>query len=307
MIKKRTRPQQRVREIARDTDDDPATPATSTPRDSDSDEANLPVAELLELRRMRKAREGIDVTKLNKGDAKKRRRKQAEAEAAAAAAEEQEYGLRPGAKTAEEEEEDEEAERAAKARRAVRTNNFTQQTNALDVDKHMMAYIEENMKLRRGRPDAESGDSPSAEGKPDDELSKLSEKYKVEKRTAEEGSVTNSLAMLTAIPEVDLGMDARLKNIEETEKAKLILNQERKERKRAGPDDDSEAHLAASRFYRPNLRAKSDADIIRDAKLEALGLPPQDDAHERDRPRDGRSQMATDEAVMERFKKRMRK
>lgn len=25
----------------------------------------------------------------------------------------------------------------SKARRAVRTNNFTQQTNALDVDKHM--------------------------------------------------------------------------------------------------------------------------------------------------------------------------
>jgi hypothetical protein len=51
------------------------------------------------------------------------------------------------------------------------------------------------------------------------------------------------------------------------------------------------------------LRAKSDADIIRDAKREALGLPP---AHEED----GRSRgprMSTDEQVMERFKKRMRK
>jgi hypothetical protein len=55
--------------------------------------------------------------------------------------------------------------------------------------------------------------------------------------------------------------------------------------------------------YRPALRAKSDADIIRDAKREALGLPP---AHEEDdRPRGPR--MATDEQVMERFKKRMRK
>ena len=28
-----------------------------------------------------------------------------------------------------------------KARRAVRTNNFTQQTNALDVDKHMYVVL----------------------------------------------------------------------------------------------------------------------------------------------------------------------
>jgi hypothetical protein len=51
------------------------------------------------------------------------------------------------------------------------------------------------------------------------------------------------------------------------------------------------------------VRAKSDADIIRDARREALGLPP---AHEgEDRQRGPR--MATDEQVMERFKKRMRK
>jgi hypothetical protein len=31
----------------------------------------------------------------------------------------------------------EEANKEAKARRVVRTNNFTQQTNVMDVDKHM--------------------------------------------------------------------------------------------------------------------------------------------------------------------------
>jgi hypothetical protein len=31
----------------------------------------------------------------------------------------------------------EEAMKEAKARRVVRTNNFTQQTNVMDVDKHM--------------------------------------------------------------------------------------------------------------------------------------------------------------------------
>ena len=41
----------------------------------------------------------------------------------------------------------------AKARRAVRANNFTQQTNALDVDKHMLKYIEDNMRARYGHAD----------------------------------------------------------------------------------------------------------------------------------------------------------
>ena len=80
-----------------------------------------------------------------------------------------------------------------------------------------------------------------------------------------------------------------------------------------------------STVYRPNLRAKSDTDILRDAKLEAMGLPPQDDLPHRSNQE--RAQMATDELVgycndliyarylyfdfssqvMERFKKRMRK
>lgn len=253
-------------------------------------------------------------------------------------------------------------DRDAKARRAVRTNNFTQQTNALDVDKHMyfsfsnhplvctrcllphnlsrMAYIEENMKLRRvqnSSPDSEAAPMPLD---PQEELYRLSEKYKIEKKVQpnEEGSVTNSLAMLTAIPEVDLGMEyvpsttiiicgavlirwwpcsTRLKNIEETEKAKQALTQARKDRQKRQNDD--EEHLSAARctFYtltptddqlthnqhyivfRPNTRMKSDADIIRDAKLEAIGLPPAEDhePHRGNRPRHDRPQMATDEMV----------
>ena len=71
--------------------------------------------------------------------------------------------------------------------------------------------------------------------------------------------------------------------------------------------------------YQPNLKQKSDADIMRDAKLEAMGLRPDD--HEP--PKHKQSRTATDDMVsgggtrhkfsltcvqvMERFKKRMRK
>lgn len=65
------------------------------------------------------------------------------------------------------------------------------------------------MKLRR----TQNSTSPDPESNkpidPQEELYRLSSKYKVEKKAQpnEEGSVTNSLAMLTAIPEVDLGME----------------------------------------------------------------------------------------------------
>jgi len=227
---------------------------------------------------------------LNKGDIKKKKKRPRE--------EGEQGGLRKGVQ---DEEEDEE-EKEARARRVVRANNFTQQTNTLDVDKHMMAYIEENLKVR-SKPREDSDEDDNAHVDPQEALYNIADRWKVEKQkpTTDVGSVTNSLTMLTAIPEVDLGMDTRLKNIEETEKAKRVVAEERQERKRSNNDEE---HLAASRFYRPNLRTKSDADILRDAKLEAMGMPAQDNSPRRTAER---TQKATDEIVMERFKKRMRK
>ncbi|KAF8655334.1 hypothetical protein AX16_003107 [Volvariella volvacea WC 439] len=304
MIKRRSRPQTVVREKSSEaTTPNPDAPESAA-RDGSEDisedsvvpeneeEARLPLADLIELRKLRKGRQGIDVNKLNIGDIKKKKKKQPE---------EVQGGLREGFK---DHDEDDEENEEAKARRVVRSNNFTQQTNALDVDKHMMAYIEENLKIRSRPRDDEDDDQRPLD--PQEALYQLSDKWKSvagekPKKQAEEGSVTNSMTMLTAIPEVDLGMDARLKNIEETEKAKRVVAENRYDRKRPNTDEE---HLVASRFYRPNLKTKSDAEIMRDAKLEAMGLPPQDHDHSRQAPR---PQMATDEIVMERFKKRMRK
>ncbi|KAI0252050.1 hepatocellular carcinoma-associated antigen 59-domain-containing protein [Lactifluus subvellereus] len=307
MIKKRTRPQPRVREHSPDPSDSASTDPQQQQLANNEDKADLPycysVSELLELRKFRRARQGIDASKLTQGDGKKKRRRKPEDDGDLPAG-----GLQPGAQVSDDSESEEPEDKAAKMRRAVRANNFTQQTNALDVDKHMMAYIEENMKHRRGpaQQSDESADASTSTGAQpsgdaqDDLFSNLDPRYKVERKPGEEGSVTNSLSMLTAIPEVDLGMDTRLRNIEETEKAKRTLSHGRSRDRKQATD---EAHLAATRFYQPSLRAKSDADIIRDARREALGLPPAPE--EDDRARGPR--MATDEVVMERFKKRMRK
>ncbi|KAK1223320.1 hypothetical protein PQX77_013797 [Marasmius sp. AFHP31] len=271
MIKKRTRPQPRVREPSPEVDE--------TPNEvGEEEEEKLPIADLIELRKLRKSRQGIDAAKLTKGEVKKKRKK-----------------------VDEEEEAEQEETQQQKSRKAVRANNFTQQTNALDVDKHMMAYIEENLKVR-SKPKEENDKNKPLD--PQEALYQVPERWKVEQKKAatDEGSITNSMAMLTAIPEVDLGMDTRLKNIEETEKAKRVVAEERNERRTI---PKGEEHLVASRFYRPNLKMKSDADIMREAQLEAMGMPPQDEQPRKSNHE--KPQMATDEMVMERFKKRMRK
>ncbi|KAH9482490.1 Telomere length and silencing protein 1-like protein [Psilocybe cubensis] len=285
VIKKRSRPQPRVRQLSIEMEEEEVTVI-------ETEEAKLALAELIELRKLRKAREGIDVAKLNKGDLKKKKKRPRD--------EGEQGGLRKGGGH---DDEDEEEDTEARTRRVIRSNNFTQQTNTLDVDKHMMAYIEENLKIR-SKPREESDDEDKRPIDPQEALYNIADRWKVEKQkpTTDVGSVTNSLTMLTAIPEVDLGMDARLKNIEDTEKAKRVVAEERQDRKKVNKDEE---HLISSRFYRPNARAKSDADILRDAKLEAMGMPPQDDSPRRSN--NDRAQMATDELVMERFKKRMRK
>ncbi len=72
-----------------------------------------------------------------------------------------------------------------------------------------MAYIEENMKTRRQpQGNATEDDLPNKSSDSKDALYQLPEKYKIQQKPVnEEGNVTNSLAMLTAIPEVDLGME----------------------------------------------------------------------------------------------------
>lgn len=57
-------------------------------------------------------------------------------------------------------------------------------------------------------------------------------------------------------------------------------------------DEDLGSHIIV---YKPNLKHKSDADVIRDAKREAMGLRP-DDYAERRHHQD-RNQTATDEMV----------
>ncbi|KAJ9106102.1 hypothetical protein QFC21_001244 [Naganishia friedmannii] len=258
--------------------------------------------EILLLRKYSKqqAQSGIDVLKLNKGEEKKQKKKK-KAEGEPVEEEEEEYGLQEAGKKAAADEEDEADpdDEESKLRKLVRSNNFTQQTNALDVDKHMMAFIETELAKRRGEQVDDDG-AQKGPIDPQDELYKIAERYRLEQKQVQEedeGNVTTSLGMLTSIPEVDLGMDHRLKNIEETERAKRAM-MEAKRTTYKPTRQEQEENYATARFYRPNHQVQSDADALEDARRDAMGLPPLQ------RQRKDRNQTATDDQVYERFKKR---
>lgn len=85
-------------------------------------------------------------------------------------------------------------------------------------DKYRMLYIEEELKQRR-KAAIEAGADEFAEPiltgaeavaslDPRDELYKIAEKYRIDKKPVVEGNVTLSATMLTSIPEVDLGIES---------------------------------------------------------------------------------------------------
>ncbi|KAI9308514.1 hepatocellular carcinoma-associated antigen 59-domain-containing protein [Cunninghamella echinulata] len=228
---------------------------------------NETIEELQEIRRLRRKHGGVDAEKLLKGEKKKVKVKKPTEDSNA-------WSLQSGGlvdkdtfATGKGATEDE-----GKGKK-IRLDTFTSQTNKVDVDKHMMNYIETELRKKRGEdyvPEDENDQVNKEEGIQDiyQELYHLPDRLKFATEAVKEGNVQHSTQMLTAIPEVDLGISAQLRNIEETERAKRKL-MESTEKK-----NDNNARIINHRF---------------------------------DHGRKDRRQWATDEAVEERFKKRMRK
>ncbi|KAI8075193.1 hepatocellular carcinoma-associated antigen 59-domain-containing protein [Gongronella butleri] len=245
--------------------------------DTDDDEKNDETTEtisdtiedLQEIRRLRRKTGGVDAEKLFKGETKKKKAPKKKDDGA--------WNIKTGGLV------DKVAYAAGKAgdaeedegkTKTLRLDTFTTQTNTVDVDKHMMEYIESELRKRRGGSDDAAQDEQSA--KPQElqdiyeELYHLPKHLQIKSADVKEGSAQHSAQMLSLVPEVDLGISAQLKNIEETEKAKRKLM------------DDNGAE-----------RKESDTTIQH--RFDTKGAR-QDQRH-----------WATDQAVEERFRKRMRK
>lgn len=330
-------------------------PAIVQDDDSEDDEDKLTLDELVALRESHRAKpSGIELNRLNKG-IRKKKKKQEQAKGGKMTEEERwkeqmekgglvdVAGMKSSRDDGEESDDgqDEEESSVSRSRRLVRQDNFQGETNVIDVDKHMMAYIEEEMRKRKAASAGEastsgSGLSTSTDvqtvlSNPEDELYKVAEKYtrlQQEARQAAEasrliatrstnpddeqgeGSIGLSSAMLSGIPEVELGMDSRLKNIEATEQAKRSMMEARRVASSNGRSDGAQEMLANARFFNPRHQARSDAEAMAAARGgTATGNSQTNDGNKKRSygstgGSGGDAGRATDDLVMSRFKKR---
>lgn len=262
----------------------------SIAKDENLEDISETLEEIIELRKYRKRPQGIDAEKLSKGETKAKKKKKDDKTATGDFDELDEIG--------ENEKDDDDDEEVQKKK--IMLDSFTKQTNALDVDKHMMAYIEEEMRKRRGKKlDAKNEHEVEESSKPlnpQDELFQAPDHLRVESKPISEGNVQLSTTMLTAIPEVDLGIDVRLKNIEETEKAKRKLLEQRHQKPKDEKDTFEGSNFSATnRFYRTRPTVSDHERTNNDQ--------PNQNSHKTGQ----RREMATDDLVAERFKKRLRR
>ncbi|KAJ0111165.1 hypothetical protein Patl1_00750 [Pistacia atlantica] len=203
----------------------------------------------------------------------------------------------------------------------VLQDTFAQETAVMVEDPNMVNYIEQELAKRRGKnvdvTDQVENDLKRAE----DELYKVPEHLKVKKRNSEESSTQ----WTTGIAEVQLPIEYKLKNIEETEAAKKLLQEKRlmgrSKSNLAFPQVTVQIISNAAGITLRNLEEVADYIIYSEflTVYEKLAEHPelykdrgsQDDgagARPTDNGADaaGSRQAATDEFMLERFRKRER-
>ncbi|KAI4470680.1 telomere length and silencing protein 1 tls1 family member [Holotrichia oblita] len=179
---------------------------------------------------------------------------------------------------------------------------FSVETNKRDEDEEMMKYIEDQLSKRKGNKTEEdipiSPDIKRVKYCSPEEAALQAVPTHLRESSTKRSEEMLSNQMLSGIPEVDLGIEAKIKNIEATEEAKLRLLWE-KQNKKDGPSHFVPSNMAVnfvqhSRFNiddTPKARHKSDDQV---------GVVD-------DRNKSKKDEKATDDYHYERFKKQFRK
>ncbi|XP_038877898.1 protein COP1 SUPPRESSOR 2 [Benincasa hispida] len=185
----------------------------------------------------------------------------------------------------------------------VLQDTFAQETAVMVEDPNMLKYIEQELAKKRGRTvetEAAENDLKQAE----DELYKIPEHLKVKRRNSNESSTQ----WTTGIAEVQLPIEYKLKNIEETEAAKKLLQEKRfvgrSKSEFSIPSSYSADYFHRGRDYAEKLR-REHPELYKDRSLQddGSGSKPTDTGGSEAA---GQRQAATDEFMLERFRKRER-
>lgn len=187
--------------------------------------------------------------------------------------------------------------------------NFSAETKKLDNEEHMMDYIEKEMSKRKTIP-VSPDELPSNYDQKIKALYQIPDHLQVQKKEQSEEMLSNQ--MLSGIPEVDLGVEAKFRNIEETELAK----QERHKLRKAG---EGSAHrdftLHSLRFHRGSKQSvqqsKEEEEPPKTEYIPVVGenepeLMPTGNVERQRKKKLDQSQMATDDFHYDRFRKKTR-
>ncbi|XP_013191368.1 splicing factor C9orf78 [Amyelois transitella] len=187
---------------------------------------------------------------------------------------------------------------------------FSAETNKRDEDEEMMKYIEEQLAKRKEghsdeQKDSENNDSLKYLSPEEAALLSLPEHLRVSSTHRSEEMLSNQ--MLSGIPEVDLGIDAKIKNIEATEEAKMKLLWEQ-QNKKDGPSQFVPTNMAVNFVQHNRFNIDDNAKKRRVEKTESV--KPENsviDANVDKIVKKAKGERATDDYHYERFKKQFRR
>ncbi|KAL3849413.1 hypothetical protein ACJIZ3_011295 [Penstemon smallii] len=188
----------------------------------------------------------------------------------------------------------------------VLQDTFAQETAVMVEDPNMLRYVEQELAKKRGKNIDEENQVENEVKRAEDELYKIPDHLKVKRRSSEESSTQ----WTTGIAEIQLPIEYKLRNIEETEAAKKLL-QEKRLAGRAKTDSGIPSSFSADfsqrgKDYAEKLR-KDQPEVKHKDKGGGDGKSVVS-RHHQDSVSDGavRRQAATDEIMLDRFRKRER-
>lgn len=184
----------------------------------------------------------------------------------------------------------------------VLQDTFAQETAVTVEDPNMLKYVEQELAKKRGR---DLGIKIEESKPAEDDLYVIPEHLKVRRRNSEESSTQ----WTTGIAEVQLPIEFKLKNIEETEAAKKQLQDKRPFVGRGRVQSSIPASYSADYFQRGREYAEKlrvdHPELYRDRDVQDSGRVQGGNAAEGGNM-GNRRQAATDEIMLERFRKRER-
>merc|ERR1719192_619749 len=128
----------------------------------------------------------------------------------------------------------------------------------------MRKFIETEMSKMKGRPEVTEEEEPEPQFLAPEDAALLSLPAHLTKSTFKKDQQMISAQMLTGIPEVDLGIDVKIQNIERTEKAKKKLLEESKLRENQREQKHPEK---SSNYVQHDRTEKAKKKLLEESKL----------------------------------------